>query len=148
MQKLTRRGAGLASAAVLAVMGCGTRPAAAQEFFAGKTVSIFAGRPPGGGVDSEMRLVAQFLGEQLPGHPRMVAQNMPGAGGIALGNYLFNIATGRLVCSMGGGNVYVKTGQWSGDKPDWPTIRALEAFIVANPDGGDVTHIVPQGNWT
>jgi hypothetical protein len=63
-------------------------------------------------------------------------------------NYLFNIATGRLVCSMGGGNVYVKTGQWSSDKPDWPTIRALEAFIVANPDGGDVTHIVPHGNWT
>jgi tripartite-type tricarboxylate transporter receptor subunit TctC len=67
--------------------------ASADDFFKGKVISLFAGRPPGGGVDSEMRLVAQFLGDNIPGHPRVIAQNMPGAGGIVLGNYLYTVAS-------------------------------------------------------
>jgi tripartite-type tricarboxylate transporter receptor subunit TctC len=67
-------------------------PAKADDFYKGKVIALYAGRPPGGGVDSEMRLVAQFLGANIPGHPRVIAQNMPGAGGIVLGNYLYNVA--------------------------------------------------------
>jgi tripartite-type tricarboxylate transporter receptor subunit TctC len=67
-------------------------PASADDFFKGKVVSLFAGRPPGGGVDSEMRIVAQFLGGHIPGRPKILPQNMPGAGGIALGNHLYNVA--------------------------------------------------------
>src|SRR5262249_39828627 len=52
----------------------------------------FAGQPPGGGIDSEMRLVAQFLGRFIPGEPSIVARNMPGAGGMILGNHLASIA--------------------------------------------------------
>jgi hypothetical protein len=69
-----------------------THVAAADDFFKGKTVSLFAGRPPGGGVDSEMRIVGQFLGAHIPGNPKILPQNMPGAGGIALGNHLYNVA--------------------------------------------------------
>jgi tripartite-type tricarboxylate transporter receptor subunit TctC len=71
---------------------CKATPAFAQDYYQGKTVSLYAGRPPGGGVDSEMRLVAQFLGDNIPGHPRIIALNMPGAGGVVLGNYLYNVA--------------------------------------------------------
>ncbi len=88
MHKSTR----LVVIAALAFLTGARFPAQAQDFYAGKNVSIFAGRPPGGGVDSEMRLVAEFLGAQIPGHPRMIAQNMPGAGGVVLGNYLYNVA--------------------------------------------------------
>jgi tripartite-type tricarboxylate transporter receptor subunit TctC len=73
--------------AVVALIETGSAdPAPAQEYYKGKTVTIFAGRPPGGGVDSEMRLVAQFLANHIPG------RNMPGAGGVALGNHLFGVA--------------------------------------------------------
>jgi len=65
---------------------------AADDVFAGKTVNIIAGLPPGGGVDGEMRLLARFLAKYIPGHPAIVARNMPGAGGIILGNHLYNIA--------------------------------------------------------
>jgi tripartite-type tricarboxylate transporter receptor subunit TctC len=65
---------------------------AADDVFAGKTVNIIAGLPPGGGVDGEMRLLARFLGKYIPGHPAIVARNMPGAGGIILGNHLSNVA--------------------------------------------------------
>jgi tripartite-type tricarboxylate transporter receptor subunit TctC len=39
-----------------------------------------------------MRLLARFLGKYIPGHPAIVARNMPGAGGIILGNHLSNVA--------------------------------------------------------
>jgi tripartite-type tricarboxylate transporter receptor subunit TctC len=67
-------------------------PSRADDYYAGKTISLYAGRPPGGGVDAEMRLVAQFLGNFIPGHPRVVPLNMPGAGGVVLGNFLYNVA--------------------------------------------------------
>jgi tripartite-type tricarboxylate transporter receptor subunit TctC len=66
--------------------------AQAQPYYKGKTISMFAGRPPGGGVDSEMRLVAHHLAAHILGTPTIVPKNMPGAGGVALGNHLFGVA--------------------------------------------------------
>jgi tripartite-type tricarboxylate transporter receptor subunit TctC len=64
----------------------------AQDFYRGKSVTLFAGQPPGGGIDSEMRLVGQFFGKHIPGEPTIVPRNMPGAGGMILGNHLFGVA--------------------------------------------------------
>jgi tripartite-type tricarboxylate transporter receptor subunit TctC len=67
-------------------------PALAQDYYRGKTITLFAGQPPGGGIDSEMRLVAHYLGKFIPGEPNVVARNMPGAGGMVLGNHLAGVA--------------------------------------------------------
>jgi tripartite-type tricarboxylate transporter receptor subunit TctC len=64
----------------------------APDFYAGKTLTIFAGLPPGGGVDGEMRTLAQYFAKYIPGHPTILARNMPGAGGIVLANYMNNTA--------------------------------------------------------
>jgi tripartite-type tricarboxylate transporter receptor subunit TctC len=66
--------------------------AADANFFAGKSISLIAGYPPGGGVDGEMRLVARYFGRYIPGNPTIVAKNVPGAGGAILGNQLYNMA--------------------------------------------------------
>jgi len=66
--------------------------AAAQDYYRGKTITLIAGQPPGGGIDSEMRLVALFLGKFIPGEPKLLPMNMQGAGGIILGNYLYSVA--------------------------------------------------------
>jgi tripartite-type tricarboxylate transporter receptor subunit TctC len=66
--------------------------ALAQDYFKGKTVALFAGQPPGGGIDSEMRLVAHYFGKFIPGEPVVIARNMQGAGGMVLGNHLYNVA--------------------------------------------------------
>ncbi|HLH98550.1 MAG TPA: hypothetical protein VKW08_25860 [Xanthobacteraceae bacterium] len=66
------------------------RPADAADFYAGKTLTIFAGLPPGGGVDGEMRTLAQYFSKYIPGHPTILPRNMPGAGGIVLANYMNN----------------------------------------------------------
>jgi ABC-type amino acid transport substrate-binding protein len=77
----------IALAAVLHV-----EAAAAQDFYRNKTITLIAGQPPGGGIDSEMRLVALFLGKFIPGEPKVLPMNMQGAGGIILGNYLYSVA--------------------------------------------------------
>lgn len=83
----------LISFAVFSLVGtAATGTVLADDYYKGKTVTVFAGRPPGGGVDSEMRLVAQFLAGQIPGKPNIIPKNMPGAGGVALGNHLFSVA--------------------------------------------------------
>ena len=65
-----------------------TNFAVAQEnYFAGKTIRIIAGFPGGGGVDAEARMMARFFGLHIPGHPTMLVQNMPGAGGTVASNW-------------------------------------------------------------
>ncbi len=62
------------------------------DFYRGKTVNILIGVNVGGGYDIESRLVARFLGRHIPGNPTVVPQNMIGAGGIKMANYLYAVA--------------------------------------------------------
>jgi tripartite-type tricarboxylate transporter receptor subunit TctC len=75
-------------------MGQATRTNAAQPeaFFAGKTVRIVIGYGPGGANDVWGRTIAKYLGNHIPGRPRVIVQNMPGAGGLTLMNQLYNIS--------------------------------------------------------
>jgi tripartite-type tricarboxylate transporter receptor subunit TctC len=60
------------------------------NFYRGKVVRIVVGFPPGGGADVYSRLVARHLGRFIPGNPTLAVANMPGAGSIIAGNYIFN----------------------------------------------------------
>jgi len=51
------------------------------EFFNGKTVTYVVATEPGGGYDTNGRLVAEFMQKHLPGST-FVVRNMPGAGHI------------------------------------------------------------------
>jgi tripartite-type tricarboxylate transporter receptor subunit TctC len=79
-------------AGALLLSAASAHAAEAADFYAGKSLTIIAGLPPGGGVDGEMRVLAQYFSKYIPGHPLIVARNMPGAGGIVLGNYINSIA--------------------------------------------------------
>jgi hypothetical protein len=79
-------------AAIILVAIAMIQPVRADDFYKGKSVTLFAGQPPGGGIDNEMRLVARFLGHFIPGEPQIVPRNMQGAGGMILGNNLFSLA--------------------------------------------------------
>lgn len=67
-------------------------PAAAQEFFRGKTVNIYIGFGAGGSYDFYGHLMARHLGKHLPGNPVIVANSMPGAGSLRAANFLFTVA--------------------------------------------------------
>jgi tripartite-type tricarboxylate transporter receptor subunit TctC len=69
----------------------GTASAQAQSF-AGKTINLAIGYPPGSGNDILGRLVARHIGKHIPGKPTVVPQNMPGAGSFKAANYLYAAA--------------------------------------------------------
>lgn len=68
------------------------QPVLSADYYAGKTISLMVGFTPGGGPDIRTRLVAQHIGKHIPGSPRVIVQNMPGAGGRVVANYLYNVA--------------------------------------------------------
>ena len=74
----------------------GRRPAhaadAVADFYRGKTVQVLVGFGPGGGYDLYARTLARYMGRHIPGNPTMVPQNMPGAGGVKVMNYLYDVA--------------------------------------------------------
>ena len=61
------------------------------DFYAGKVVGLVIASGEGG-YDSYGRLVARHLGRLIPGNPKVIAQTMPGAGGLQGANHLYNIA--------------------------------------------------------
>lgn len=76
-------------------MGVVTWPgktAIAEDFFAGKTISIIVGSSAGGGYDLYARVLSKYMGRYLPGQPKIVTQNMPGAGGLRAATYLHKVA--------------------------------------------------------
>lgn len=62
------------------------------EFYKGRTLEIIVGAGAGGGYDANARLVSRHMGALLPGGPGVVVANMPGGGGIAATNFLYNVA--------------------------------------------------------
>jgi tripartite-type tricarboxylate transporter receptor subunit TctC len=68
------------------------RADAVSDFYAGKTLTLIAGFPPGGGYDTYVRVLARHYGKFIPGHPAVVPTNMPGAGSLLSANYLYGKA--------------------------------------------------------
>ena len=77
------------------------------DFYRGKTLRLIVGFGPGGGYDSNARLLARFIGGYLPGAPRVVVQNMPGASSLKAVQYLDNGAPtdGTVVTAFNAGLV-------------------------------------------
>jgi tripartite-type tricarboxylate transporter receptor subunit TctC len=79
-------------AAACLLLAAVTSPAAADDFYAGKQISLYIGSTPGGGYDSYARLLARHWTDHIPGHPTIVPVNMPGAGSAKLATFLYAVA--------------------------------------------------------
>jgi tripartite-type tricarboxylate transporter receptor subunit TctC len=84
---ISRPVAALASA--VSLLCSSQQGARAEDFYAGKTISIVVGFGPGGGYDLYARLVATTLGQHIPGNPKVIVQNMDGAGSVRAANYVY-----------------------------------------------------------
>lgn len=80
------------SAAFIALLMVGVASSAvaqpAQNFYAGKQLTLIAGAAVGGGYDLLARLLGRHLGRLIPGNPTVLVQNMPAAGSLAAANYV------------------------------------------------------------
>ena len=92
MRKSTSRALGVALACVLLPAGGASAADPVEEFYKGKTITSIVPFGPGGGYSIYNQIMARHLGKFIPGQPQIVAQHMPGAGGIVASNHVYNIA--------------------------------------------------------
>ena len=63
-----------------------------EDFYRNRTVTLIVSSGAGGGYDTYSRVLARHLGRHIPGQPRIVVSNMPGAGSLTAVNYIYNVA--------------------------------------------------------
>ena len=106
--------------------------AIAQEpFYKGKNIRILVAYPPGGGFDTYARLAARHWGRHIPGQPRFIVQNMPGAGGVVALNHLYSIGKpdGLTVGFSTGGNFAPFTAKRTGIEFRAPRFLYVGNFV-------------------
>lgn len=82
----------LRCATAAAALAAASLPGSAQHFYAGKSIDLLIGAPPGGGYDIYGRVVARHIGRHIPGNPAIVPKNMPGAGSAVAAGHIAKIA--------------------------------------------------------
>jgi tripartite-type tricarboxylate transporter receptor subunit TctC len=97
MQHVSRMKFSLAVAGCIATLAfAGTSTAAQAEsladVFKSRNMTLFVGSAPGGGYDRYARLLSRHFSNHVPGKPRIVVKNMPGASGLILARHMFHKA--------------------------------------------------------
>src|SRR5437667_102392 len=82
----------LALCALVGASGPQAKADAIADFYKGRTVTVVVSSSAGGGYDTLARALARYMGRHMPSHPVFVVRNMPGAGGMAATNFLYNNA--------------------------------------------------------
>ncbi len=78
--------------AVLLAMAFPARADPVADFYRGKTLRVLVGVGAGGDYDVHARLLARHLGKHIPGNPAVIPENMTGAGGLKMANFLYELA--------------------------------------------------------
>lgn len=93
MLKHSRLAASTLLAAAIAVLAAGAAHAqAVADFYKGKTVRFVVGYGAGSSYDAYARVIAQVLPKHVPGNPRVIVEQMPGASSLTAMNFVANIA--------------------------------------------------------
>ena len=79
-------------AALLCLLAAPARAQSVEDFYRGKTIDLYIGFTVGGGYDLYARLMGRFLGDHVPGKPRVVPKQMTGAGSRILIKYMISVA--------------------------------------------------------
>ena len=100
----------LAQSMVLAPMVSAQTP-----FYEGKNVLLVSGTDAGGAGDLRTRAVIPVLKKHIPGHPNIVMQYMPGAGGRKAANHMYKsvrpdgLTVGAMITGMVQGTIFGET---------------------------------------
>ena len=101
------------------------------DFYRGKSIEITVAGTAAGGYDVAARTLATHMSRHIPGNPAVIVRNMPGAAGLVVTNYLYNLARqDGTVIGMPTSNV-----------PLEPRLKLL------SPDGGNVKFDLNKFEW-
>jgi tripartite-type tricarboxylate transporter receptor subunit TctC len=79
-------------ALLMASGGSITHAQAQSDFYRGKQIQLMVFTGPGATYDAYTRLLARHLSRHIPGNPNIIVQNLVGAGGLKLVDFLNRIA--------------------------------------------------------
>jgi tripartite-type tricarboxylate transporter receptor subunit TctC len=133
---------------ILAAAPALTGAASAADFYGDKSITIVVGSDAGGSYDSFARLLAANMGRYIPGHPKFIVQNMPGAAGLKAANYVYNVAPrdGTVMAATFGATptgtlLSQKGAQYDPRKANWL------GSITTDPYVGFLWHAAPVQTW-
>jgi len=81
----------LAFSALIVATATARADSAVETFYKTQPLTIIVGYSPGAAYDLYARNVAQHLGKHIPGAPKILVQNMPGAGSLNAVNYIYQL---------------------------------------------------------
>ena len=83
----------------------GDQANAQNHYFEGKTITFLRGGRPGGSGDMQARSLIPFLEKYIPGRPKIIIENMPGAAGMKAVNHAYTTAKpdGLTITAIGSG---------------------------------------------
>jgi tripartite-type tricarboxylate transporter receptor subunit TctC len=130
--------------AALLVIGCG-HAAGAQDFYKDKTITIMVPSGTASSMGMYGRMLAAGLEKYIPGHPTVILQERPGAGGVTGTSYAFNAGPtdGTYLAMLSAGNIIlpmireglqydVKRMQWIGSIAVRPSVLWVWNTVPVN----------------
>ena len=135
--------------AIFIVSCCGVvDPVAASDFFSGKQMQIVVSTEAGTTYDIYARKLAEHMSKYIPGKPKIIVQNMPGAAGLKVANYIYNVAPkdGTVIGATHGSvptaALLSQDGaQYESAKLSWLGSITKEPFV------GYIWHTAPAKKW-
>jgi len=125
-----------ALAVVLASLTTGSAIGAAEDYYKGKTVTVQVPSGSGGTYHVYCQLVSSHIGRHIPGKPRVVIQNLSGAGGAKSASYMMTVAPkdGSYIAMVAPGVItdpLIRKHKFDARKFQWLGSVAARAFSIA-----------------
>ena len=94
-----------AAVLLLAASASAVRAQTLEQFYKGRQLSMIVFTGAGSTYDIYARLLVRHLADHIPGKPSIIVQNMPGAGGLKVEEYIYRIAPkdGTVMGTVGRG---------------------------------------------
>jgi len=121
--------------------------AADESYYRGKTIRIVVSFSAGGGFDTYSRAIGRHLSKHIPGHPSVIVENMPGAGGFIQSNYMFQAKPDGLTVGNNIGGLILqqimgaKGANFDGKRFEYIGAPAIDTPVCALTKGSGITSL-------
>ena len=99
----------LSSALAIGSLTAFSGPVSAEDYFAGKVITIQVPSGPGASYHAYCQMVQRNIFKYIPGNPTATIQNLPGGGGAKSASYMYNAApkNGTVIAMIAPGTITV-----------------------------------------
>lgn len=102
-----------------------------EQFYKGRQLTLIVPAGSGGSYGNYARLTERHFAKHIPGHPTLVVQHMPGAGGTKATNYVYNVSPrdGSVIMMLFGGSPQSQALGVRGIKFDITKMPAIGQYV-------------------